>query len=45
MLEDLKHGECEKIKINMDGPVMPIKIEPVDSEEFLYLVLPVRLKA
>lgn len=45
MLEALKHAECEKIKINMDGPVMPIKIEPVDSDEFLYLVLPVRLKA
>lgn len=45
MLEALKHAECEKIKINMDGPVMPIKIEPIDSDEFLYLVLPVRLKA
>lgn len=45
MLEALKHAECEKIKINMDGPVMPIKIEPVDGNEFLYLVLPVRLKA
>lgn len=45
MLEALKHAECEKIKIDMDGPVMPIKIEPVDSDEFLYLVLPVRLKA
>ena len=45
MLEALKHAECEKIKINMDGPVMPIKIEPVSGDEFLYLVLPVRLKA
>ena len=45
MLDALKHCECEQIKINMDGPVMPIKIEPTDSDEFLYLVLPVRLKS
>lgn len=45
MIEALKHAECEKVKINMDGPVMPIKIEPISGDEFLYLVLPVRLKA
>ncbi len=45
MLDALKHCECEQVKINMDGPVMPIKIEPTDGDEFLYLVLPVRLKS
>ena len=45
MLDALKHCECEQVKINMDGPVMPIKIEPIDGDEFLYLVLPVRLKS
>lgn len=44
MAEALKAAECDKIKIQMNGPISPIKIVPPDSENFLFLVLPVRLK-
>ena len=44
MLDALKHCQTAKIKIGFNGPVMPIKIEPTHGSEFLFLVLPVRLK-
>ena len=44
MLDALKHCQTEKIKVGFNGPIMPIKIEPEKGNEFLYLVLPVRLK-
>lgn len=44
MADALKASECEKIKIQLNGPISPIKIIPIDTEDFLFLVLPVRLK-
>lgn len=44
MLDALKHCQTQNIKIGFNGPIMPIKIEPETGDEFLYLVLPVRLK-
>ena len=44
MLDALKHCQIEKIKVSFNGPIMPIKIEPPEGDEFLYLVLPVRLR-
>ena len=44
MLDALKHCQTQNIKIGFNGPIMPIKIEPDKGNEFLYLVLPVRLK-
>ncbi|MEG2814354.1 MAG: DNA polymerase III subunit beta, partial [Oscillospiraceae bacterium] len=44
MLEALKNTECEKIKLEINGPISPIKIVPIDDDSFLFLVLPVRLK-
>lgn len=44
MLDALKHCKEEEILIGFNGPVMPIKIEPLSGESFLYLILPVRLK-
>ena len=43
MLDALKHCQTEKISIGFNGPVMPIVLKPVKGEEFLFLVLPVRL--
>ena len=37
-------SDCDEIKIELSGPVSPIKILPKDGEEFIFLVLPVRLK-
>ncbi len=44
MLDALKHADCDEVKIVFNGPLIPIKIEPKNDDEFLYLVLPVRLK-
>ena len=43
-IDALKNTNCDEVKIELNGPLSPIKITPVDSEEFLFLVLPVRLK-
>ncbi len=44
MLDALKHAECDEVNIQIDGPVTPIKIVPKEGDDFLFLVLPVRLK-
>lgn len=44
MLDALKHCDTEKIKIGFSGAEMPIKIGPEKGDDFLYLVLPVRVK-
>lgn len=44
MADALKSSECEKIKIQLNGPISPIKMLPVEGDDFLFLVLPVRLK-
>ena len=41
---DLYSANCDEVKIELNGALSPIKISPVDSDEFLFLVLPVRLK-
>lgn len=43
-IDALRNADCEQIKIELNGPLSPIKIIPVDSDKFLFLVLPVRLK-
>lgn len=45
MIEALRHAGCDEVKIEMNGPVMPIKITPAQGDRFLFLVLPVRLKS
>ncbi|MEG1027109.1 MAG: DNA polymerase III subunit beta, partial [Oscillospiraceae bacterium] len=43
MADALKSAECDKIKIELNGPISPMKISPIDDDRFLFLVLPVRL--
>lgn len=44
MADALKNAESDKLLIQINGPLNPIKIVPVDDDSFLFLVLPVRLK-
>lgn len=44
LLDPLKVIGDEKIKLLMNGGNLPMKIVPMKSEEYTYLVLPVRLK-
>ena len=45
MADALKASECDKIVVQINGPVSPMKLVPEDDDSFLFLVLPVRLKA
>lgn len=45
LLEALRACETEEIKIVLSGPLSPMKILPKEGDSFLFLVLPVRLKA
>ena len=44
LLEPLKVIKEDKIKLLMNGGNLPMKIVPIDGEDYTYLVLPVRLK-
>lgn len=45
LLDALKNCECEQIKIAINTPLLPMVITPIEGDEFLFLVLPVRLRA
>lgn len=44
LLEALRNTECDEVKIQLGGPLSPMKIVPKEGDSFLFLVLPVRLK-
>lgn len=45
LLDALKNAETDEVRIQLNGAVSPMKILPVEGDSFLFLVLPVRLKA
>ena len=44
-LDAMRAVESDMVKIELNGATSPIKILPKDGDNFLFLVLPVRLKA
>lgn len=44
LLDALRNSRCEKVAMEMSGPLSPVKILPEEGEDFIYLVLPVRFK-
>ena len=44
MLDALRSCETEEVLINLNGPVSPALILPPDGDQFLYLILPVRIR-
>lgn len=44
MADALKNAESDKLLLQINGPLNPIKVVPIDDDSFLFLVLPVRLK-
>lgn len=44
LLDALNASDTDQIKIELNGPVSPVKILPLTGEDFLFLVLPMRLK-
>lgn len=45
LLETIKACEGDKVKMLISGGLSPMKVVPVNGDNFIYLVLPVRLKA
>lgn len=44
LLDALKYTDTDYIKLQFNGALSPMKILPADNDDFLFLVLPVRLK-
>ena len=44
LLDALRNTESDEVKIQLGGPLSPMKIVPKEGDSFLFLVLPVRLK-
>jgi DNA polymerase-3 subunit beta len=45
LLDALKNCDCDEVGIELSGALSPMKITAADSDSFLFLVLPVRLKS
>lgn len=45
LLDALRNSECDEVKISLSGPISPMIVRPREGDSFLFLVLPVRLKA
>lgn len=45
LLEALKNTDCDEVVLEISGALSPMKVIPVEGDSFLFLVLPVRLKA
>ena len=45
LLEALRTTECDEVKVQLGGPLSPMKVVPKEGDSFLFLVLPVRLKS
>lgn len=44
LLDALKNSYCDQVKLSFGGEVAPMTITPTQGDEFLFLVLPVRIK-
>ena len=44
LLGALPNARTEKVRMEISGPLSPVKVLPVEGNDFLYLVLPVRFK-
>ena len=44
LLDAFNAADTDQVKIELSGPVSPVKVLPVNDESFLFLVLPMRLK-
>ena len=44
LLDALRNARTEQVRVQLSGPLSPVKILPAEGEDFLYLVLPVRFR-
>ncbi len=44
LLDALRASEEDEVKLELNGPLSPMKVVPLEGDSYLFLVLPVRLK-
>ncbi len=44
VLDALNAADTDQVRIELNGPVSPVKVMPVNDDSYLFLVLPMRLK-
>ncbi len=44
LLDALRAADCDELRLEINGPLSPMKLLPPTGDAFLFLVLPVRLK-
>ena len=44
LLDALRNARTEKVRMEISGPLSPVKVLPAEGSDFVYLVLPVRFK-
>ncbi len=44
LLDALRNARTENVRMEISGPLSPVKVLPEEGNDFLYLVLPVRFK-
>lgn len=44
LLDALKASDCDMVKLQINGALSPMRVVPLEGENFLFLVLPVRVK-
>ncbi len=44
LLDALNAADTDEVRIELNGPVSPVKVMPLEGENFLFLVLPMRLR-
>lgn len=44
ILDALRNSETDEVKIQLNGPLSPLTLMPINGDSFIFLVLPVRLK-
>ncbi len=44
LLDALRATECESVRMEFTGSIKPLVIKPMEGNEFIFIVLPVRLK-
>lgn len=44
LLDALRNSGCDRVVMELSGPLAPVKIMPAEGDDFLFLVLPVRFK-
>lgn len=45
LLDALRNSDTDEVRVQLSGPLSPMKVLPREGDSFLFLVLPVRLKS